>query len=579
MFVIGENRVKFQFLSVLLALVFLSACGTSRSALRDKARDHFLRGEFAAAETETLNPEVIGESKNRLLTLLELGAIAHYSGTFEKSNEYLFRAKKLARRLYTTSIREQIATGLLNDNAASYVGMDYEISMMHYYIALNFLFLSQSETIPAWNMHELKDGDTVVFPAKAVAARTLSQREQVDFLGKSRSELLDWNAFLQTVRNSNRGQPYFKDDLLNKVVAAYIHRTIGNSRDRNIANVLYKDAEKILVKAYSAYPTFNQKSENYVENYKRFSRLGVKTVRERFIAKTPHYERTAAMIDDGQKKLRSSKNSIYYILEFGAIPPRQEKRFVIGLSTLFKNIEDPGLRRSLEELSTRLIIQLAPEFGLTVVGAAVVGAAVGSRDGSPQYISDAVDSVIGFEFYLPEVPADPTRYQFELKFTNTKTNTDTIIPVGLMMPLNDIARLNVERRAAAVAFKTGVRVGLKYLAALIPAIYTYNKVDGGEFIKMLAASAVWAGGKKIVDSSEAADIRAWNLLPKWVGGVEAQLEPGSYTVTAIATEGANRKETALGSIQVDGKRARKVFKGRILSADNLESSPTVNIIN
>ncbi len=571
-----------KFCGPVLALCFLNACATSPSGLRDKARDHFLRGEFQAAETETLNPAIIKESKSHLLTLLELGAIAHYSGSLEKSNEYFFRAKRLARRLYTKSIREQVATGLINDNAASYVGMDYEISMMHYYIALNFLFLSQTETIPAWSMREVKDGDNIIFPAKTIAARTLNRQTQVDFLGKARSELLDWNAFLQTVRNSNRGKPYFKDDLLNKVVAAYIHRIIGSSRDKNIASVLYKDAENILIKAYSAYPSFNQKSANYIDNYKRFSSLGMQAVRDRFITKTAHYEHTIALIKNSHKKLRSSKRSIHYILEFGAISPRKEKRFVIGLSTLFKNIKEPKLRQAVEELSTHTILYLAPEFGLTVVAAAVVGSAVdsaGSRKGQAQpYLTDTVDSVIGFEFYLPEIPKDPIKYQFELRFTNAATNANTVVPVGLLMPLNDIARFNVERRATAVAFKTGLRVGLKYLAALVPAIYTYNKVDGGKFIKMLVASAIWATGKKIVDSSESADIRSWNLLPKWIGGIEVQLEPGNYTVTAIAIDDGNRKETPLGSIVVDEKPNRKIFKGRILSEDNLESLSTMHII-
>ncbi len=539
-----------------------------------------MRGDFDAAERDILNPEVIAESKSRLLTLFELGAIAHYKQEFEKSNEILFRAKKLARKLYTTSVSEKIATHLLNDNAASYLGMDYETSMMHYYIALNFLFLSQLDTIPSWTMAELRDGDTVVFDSKTVPARQLSRKQHLDYLGQARSELLDWNSFLQTVRNNNRGKPYFKDDLLNKVVAAYIHRTVGSGRDRNIANVLYKDAEKILVKAYSAYPTFNQKSKNYVDNYKRFSRLGVKTVRERFIGKTDAYNRTIGQIQTSQKNIRRRKqNSIYYILEYGAIPKRTEKRFVIGLSTLFKSIEDPALRRSMEELTTRMIINLAPQFGLTVVGAAVVGAAVGTRDGDPKYISESVDSVIGFEFYLPHIEEDPTQNSFDLKFTNAANNSEKIIPVGLMMPLNDIAKLNVERRAAAVAFKTGLRVGLKYLAALMPAIYTYRNVDGGEFMKMLAASAVWATGKKIVDASEAADHRAWNLLPKCVGTAETLLAPGTYSVTAISRNPAGTKETSLGSIVVDAKKSLKVYKGRILSTDNLESSPTVNIIN
>lgn len=563
----------------LAAATLVSACGTSRSALRDKAADHFARGEFTAAEKEILSPEVISESNNRLLTLLELGAIAHYQEQFEKSNEYLYKAKLLARRLYTTSIRKTIASGLINDNASDYTGMDYEISMLHYFMALNFLFLSQSDVIPSWSMLELRDGDTVVFPAKTVSERSLSNKDKVDFLGKARAELLDWNAYLQQVRNDNRGKPFYKDDLLNKVFAAYVHREVGSSRDNNIASVLYNDAEDVLVKAYSAYPTFNSQYQDFVENYPRFSRLGVNTVRTQFMQTTPFFDQTMALIREGEKNLQTpSRNTIQYIVEFGMIPKRTEKRYVIGLSTIMNEVKDPALRRSLEELSAHLILQLAPEFGLTVVGAAVVGGAVGSRDGQPQYLSQAVDSVLGFEFYLPHIEPSPTNTSIQLKFVSKKDGSETTIPVGILSPLNDIAELNVERRAAAVATKTGIRVGLKYLAALVPAIYTYQRIDGGKFLKILAASTVWAAGKKIVDSSEQADIRAWNLLPKWIGSVEASLSPGEYNVIALAQTSGQSKEIPLSSIVVAANEKHKVFKSRILSTDNLESSPTVNII-
>ncbi|WP_218274325.1 hypothetical protein, partial [Pseudomonas sp. GW460-12] len=53
----------------------------------------------------------------------------------------------------------------------------------------------------------------------------------------------------------------------------------------------------------------------------------------------------------------------------------------------------------------QVILNLAPAFGLTVVAATVVGA-VTDQD-KPQYISQAVDSAIGFEFKLPKIESLP----------------------------------------------------------------------------------------------------------------------------------------------------------------------------
>lgn len=524
------TRFPLVFFTLTLSLI-LSGCGTSQSALRKKAHDHFAQGDIPAAIKETLSREVLDEEQNRLLTLLELGTYAHYQGNYEQSNLAFFRAKNLARELYTTSIREQIATGLLNDNAASYTGLEYEISLLHYLIATNFLLMAQTNHLPAWEQEEVRSKNQLIFAKQAFPAKELSPRDRSDALAKARAELLDWNAFLREVRERNRGQPYYKDDLLNKVFAAFVHRKVGTNQDKNIAQQLLKDADKLLVSAYSAYPAFNAKSAEYIDNYKKFESLGADTVRERFIEKTPYYNATEALINQAQ----AAAGNVFVLVEFGMAPSRKEKTYVIGLSTLFREIKDPQLRRQIEELGTHVLLQFAPQLGLSFAGAAVVGSIAGSdaEGEKPKFISDAVDSVIGFSFKLPNVEPSPVTETLELHISHVNGGAMIQSPVVLLSPITDIAKLNIDRRANAMALKTGIRVGLKYLAALVPAILTYKRIDGPEFAKMLAATAVWMAGKRIVDATEAADLRAWALLPKWVGASELNLPPAEYDMSLV----------------------------------------------
>jgi hypothetical protein len=544
--------------------LLLTACATSGGVKeRAQALDHLQQLQFADAQKDLTGSDVLADSKNRLLTLMELGTVAHYQGLFEKSNIYFFKAKDVFRQLYTSSLREQLATGLLNDNSASYVGMDYEISMVHYFIVSNFLALSESSQVPAWEEPAYRLKKDLIMPEMKGEARALSANDRVDYLSKARSELLDWNAFLGEVRESNRGQPYYKDDLLNKVFAAYVHRIVGGD-DRNIADLLYKDARDVLVRAYCAYPTYNSEWQKFVDNYKKFPEMGVEAVKQKFIRATPAYAGTESQIN-----LAAKKNSNFLmLLELGEIPKRVEHRYVIGLSTVLGQIEDPALRRQIEQLGMQVILQMAPAFGLTAITATVVGAATGhdAKGGNPKYMSEALDSAIGFEFKLPQIEDYPAPEATELRL-KAAAGSSIQIPVAVMSPLGDIAKLNVERRATAVALKTGLRVGAKYVAALIPAILMYKKLEGKpDFVRMLAASAVWMAGKKVADATEEADLRAWNSLPRWVGTAEAKVAPGTYQASLVARGEKGERETPLGTLTVAADGSQQLWQARVFSS-------------
>ena len=541
------------------ALAFLSAaCSSTTQNLRLSARDDFIQADFSGTEKDLYKPEIVGDEKGRILTLLDLGLAAHYAGQYEKSNVFLFKAKQAARELYTQSILEDAASLLFSDNAKSYPGMEYELSLLHYYTTLNFLFLAQSEKISAWEILEMKDGNTVRFPGEKHEERELSNRDRAKFREQARSELLAWNAFLEEVRQRNRGEPYYKDDLLNNVFAAYVHESMDTTQDRNIAKVLLQNADRLLIRAYCAYPSFNKKWEAYVNDYSRFESLGEAAVSQNYVDPTALYSVTKKEITEDGKR-----GNIYFLVESQEVPLKQEKKYVIGLSTVMSGIKDPYLRQQIEQIGVRVFLEMAPKFGLAFFGAAMVGGAAGDN---PKYISEAVDSAVGFEFKLPVMETPPFEEAATLRFTSEK-GEERIFPLALLSPVADIAKLNVNRRADALALKTGLRVGAKYMAALVPAILTYRRMQNSpEFLRLAAATGVWIAGKKAVDAMEKADLREWDLLPLAISGAKLALAPGKYKVAL--EESPSGKKFDLGEVNVTSEphtyRARVFSSGKVV---------------
>jgi hypothetical protein len=439
--------------------------------------------------------------------------------------------------------------------------MDYATSMLPYSIPAKSHALHSTTEIPAWHQPARQVDGEVILPELGGAARSLSENERVELLGKARAELLDWNSFLTEVRERNRGQPYYKEDLLSKIFAAYVHRLVGGGPDRGIAASLYRDAKDVLVKAYCAYPTFNDDWKKFVESYAKFPDLGVNKVQEQFVRATPAFGRAAAQIDLATK----SDSNMLLLLEMAEIPKRVEHRYVIGLSTLMSEIPDPALRRQVEMMGMQMLLQMAPAFGMSVASATVVGAV--TDPGKQHHLSDSLDSAIGFEFKLPKIEDYPPAESPELRLRPAGGGAALQLPVALLNPLGDIARLNIERRAGSVALKTGVRVGAKYLAALLPAIVLYRKMEGNpDFVRMLAASAIWMAGKKAVDATEAADLRSWDSLPRWIGTVEARVAPGVYNASLVVPGPKGEQETALGTITVAATRAQQLWQARVFSS-------------
>lgn len=549
-------------LGAMLVALSVSACGTPERSKRLLARDAFAAGDVARAESLIRDPEVAGKDVDRLLTYLDLAMTAHQEGKLERSAHYFAQAFDLRKRLYTESIRETLLSGLLNDTAQSYPGAEYEISYAHFYQTLNFLTLAQADSVPADSVPEVKEGGKQILPALQFAERKLTDRDRVQYLSQARAQLLAWDAFLSELKELYRGQAAYKDELLAKWFGAYVHHSIGRSDDLETARVLYEDVPRLFLKAYGLFRVYNLKAGEYASQYGSFESLGKEKVRAAFYSPTAQMTQIEAQAKKSQLALKSKAPSTLVLLESGMVPEKREKRYFIGINTLFAGIEDPGLRRAIEEIGFRVMIELAPKVGAGVFVAALAGAASSSGDEEPPiYLSDAIDRAIGFEFKLPVIDApsfdvnDLPANQASLRLTDPAGRVSEQ-PLQVYAPIDEVAFQNVSKRASRIATKTAIRVGVKYLAALVAAIKIYQSLDTAELIRILVASGSFVAAKKIIDSTEAADIRAWNLLPARIYGleVESASPPPKSAELVIRSVGAGTKVVPLDPVAFARKR-------------------------
>lgn len=86
------------------------------------------------------NKNSYGE-RNRLLYLLDYGAVLHYAKRYQESTTAFEEAKRVYDELYTVSLTNEGGTWLINDNVSPYRGEDFERVMVNIYQAMNFVMM------------------------------------------------------------------------------------------------------------------------------------------------------------------------------------------------------------------------------------------------------------------------------------------------------------------------------------------------------------------------------------------------------------------------------------------------------
>ena len=521
---------------VFLFLFTLSGCSSDSKQLK-MSREAFLRDDFTSAEAPLYSEDVFKQSENRFLHYSSLGSIAMSSGQYEKAIYFFLKARDLVNSLRSSH------SGF-SWFSSDYLSNGIEFSYLHYFLVTANLLLAEDGSTPAWGTPEIKDKNgNILIAAQSFPTKQYSSREIAEFRTRARAELLAWDTHLENLKQSNTDLSLYHNDLWARLLASYIHSLSDQNNEKRTSELLAADALKILQNDFKKYP-----SEQYNE----------------------------AEIEGLIKKLKKrDPDQSLFVLEAGVMSKYKIKRFHIGLSTLFKGIEDPYLRSQMEQIGLQVIFAYAPEFGLTLFTGAVAGAISGSSsdedtefEGPPRQFSDAVDESFGFLIQFPSLALPPADTKVSLNLS-TKDNSFDPLPLPVVSPLQEIIAMDLKAREDQEMFKESVKVGLEYLAILIPAIKTYQAADKeGSFFKKLAAIGGYYIAKKIIDNAHKPDIRSWNYLPKLVAADVLAVPPGSYHAKVSIDNAFGKTEKDLGDIQL-GDHLHSLVRKRVGDCKNL----------
>lgn len=99
--------------------------------------------DYQKALNETAGNKFLKKKRNALLYHLELGRLFHLQGNYEESNKHLNYADDLID--YQSSLVDFATSVLVSSNAKKYRAEDFEKILIHYYKALNYSYLNQTE--------------------------------------------------------------------------------------------------------------------------------------------------------------------------------------------------------------------------------------------------------------------------------------------------------------------------------------------------------------------------------------------------------------------------------------------------
>ena len=137
---LGRRGSAVAMLLCMLPLLLLGpGCASHASRLAD-VRESLVAGNFEEAFERF---EKKGGKDDDLLHLLERGYLLHVNRQWAESNEVFDRAELRAEELYTESLSRQAAALLTSDLIIPFRARPYELQMVPYYRALNYLELGQ----------------------------------------------------------------------------------------------------------------------------------------------------------------------------------------------------------------------------------------------------------------------------------------------------------------------------------------------------------------------------------------------------------------------------------------------------
>ncbi len=497
----------------LLLILWLTGCaGGDQLRIKD-ARNAFLERDFVKAEASLYTAEVLKRSESRLQHFLMLSSIAFSSGQYEKAIYFLNKSREVSN-----SVRSDQGAFSWYDRA--YGGNPIEYSYLHQYLVLAYTLLADEGKTAAWETPEIKDEKgRIQVQAEQHPARTFSQKEIADLRIKARAELLAWDSHLENLKRSYGHADYYQEDTWARILASYLHGRSPQASEKKTARILLEQSIKILEKEQARVKSLSQSSES-IRN----------------------------LTSDLEKQIgKEAEEGTLVLVQGGVISPYKAQNTYIGLSTLFQGIEDPFLRAQLEDIGFRILLHYAPEFGLVAFTGAMAGAISSDAEDGPRHLTEAADRGLGFLISTPSLPTPPKDLLLTLELKSSDGQVQEF-PLALVAPVHELLHTELKARRDKEFAGKALKIGLQYLAILIPAIKAYQSADGeGAGLKKLAILAGYFIAKRAIDAANAPDLRSWNLLPQVFASTHVPSLKGLFELKVKAESSQGRTERNFGT--------------------------------
>ncbi len=550
--------------SSLFFLFLLFACASGNRKERGELQALYVSGDYDKAIELLEKGKIKKDNDSKLLYLWEMGKLHHSKGNWEISSFYFSQAHDLSQKYYTKSLSKSAKSLVSNDNYKIYDGELFERSLSYFYQSLNFLMMYQTG-----QGSRIEEGPK----EKKVINYELEKTKRRQALLQARAQVLAWDSFFQDIQRSTRYDTIYKNDLIVKVYGGLIHEATGKRSDEQIALQLYKDANTLLEYLGSTYVSYNSKSKDFTEqfleeknkfNWKIKDSLLVLTSQSQNLKDFLHYKilsltkKVRASDLKNQIKLLSPSQSIItkakktpypntsIIIQDGVIAGKSAKEINFGLHGALEGIKDPSTRVAVHRIGSDVltifmiqVLGLTPKNAYAHPGEFAFGHAMG-RVGA---------EFASIDFEIPVVKNIPVTQDIIVSFyQGTSKVKEEIVP--LIAPLDDMAAQAVEERVFSTYTKTGIRIGLKHIAAIVAAYAIYKKMDKS-FAGKLAAMGSYLAAQRAIAATEKADVRFWSTLPKSIRLLDTYLKDGVYVVKVRQ---GNSEERTLGNLTVDANQ-------------------------
>lgn len=531
--------------SLLICILLLGACASRMKDQMVAYRNAFALGDFESAQ-KILDESVLKDNKKSvLLWHLEKGTLALRRDQLDESISHFQQSLALIDALYTKRLSAKAATLLINDASDVFYGASYERSYAHYFLS------------------------------KALYARYQKSGNRLDLQG-ARATILAWDTYFTELQRSSTYKTLYHTDLMLKVFGGQVHEVSDVKSDTQIALQLYKDALVILDKEGGIYSLFNTKNTEYVKDAVERIKEG-KAPSDKFYAHTPlyddlrnflHYKILAVTKEirgfdfaiqvkslkaspEVVKKAEEGKPNVVFVIEEGLIPPKIAKPFNIGLKGAAELSGDSKTKNAIMAIGSAVIAEFAMnKLGMTPDRASSPGSFIFGYEATKLAAQEAA-----IYFELPMIEVVPPVQRMELFILDEKGVVVKRGPLPVISENGESAKIVLEEDAVARYWKTGSRVAVKHLIAILAAYGVYQKLrsNSEDFLAKTAAMATYVGASKGIAAMEKADTRHWTTLPKAIRMTEWKLTPGNYKAAVGLYAGTKAPEAPakiLGDFQV-----------------------------